>query len=127
MDINLNPQVGSVGKIATGPVKPREATPAADDVVLDESRALEARFSDAPEIRPDVVARARALPGVHAVITMEDMERALGRVRMPLSASPTKATAAITPYILSGTEVAFVGEAIAMAIASASGTAAPVS
>ena len=36
---------------------------------------------------------------------------------MPLSASPTKATAAITPYILSGTEVAFVGEAIAMAIA----------
>jgi carbon-monoxide dehydrogenase large subunit len=35
------------------------------------------------------VTRARALPGVHAVITMEDMERALGRVRMPLSASPT--------------------------------------
>ena len=63
------------------------------------------------------VSRARALPGVHAVITMEDMERALGRVRMPLSASPTKATAAITPYILSGSEVAFVGEAIAMAIA----------
>lgn len=61
MDINLNPQVGSVGKIATGPVKPRDATPAADDVVLDESRALEARFSDAPEVRPDVVARARAL------------------------------------------------------------------
>ena len=36
---------------------------------------------------------------------------------MPLSASPTKATAAITPYILSGTEVAFVGEAIAMVVA----------
>ena len=60
---------------------------------------------------------ARALPGVQAIITMEDLLAELGTVRMPLSASPTKATAAITPYILSGTEVAFVGEAIAMVVA----------
>jgi aerobic carbon-monoxide dehydrogenase large subunit len=60
---------------------------------------------------------ARALPGVHAVITMEDIEAHIGRVRMPLSASPTKAVMPITPYILSGREVAFVGEAIAMVVA----------
>ena len=63
------------------------------------------------------VSRARAVAGVHAVITMEDLERAIGGVRMPLSASPTKATAAITPYLLAGREVAFVGEAMAMVIA----------
>lgn len=63
------------------------------------------------------VSRARAVAGVHAVITMEDLERAIGSVRMPLSASPTKANAAITPYLLAGREVAFVGEAMAMVIA----------
>lgn len=60
---------------------------------------------------------ARRAAGVHAVITMEDIEAYLGVVRMPLSASPTKAMAPITPFILSGREVAFVGEAIALVVA----------
>jgi len=62
-------------------------------------------------------AAARDVPGVHAIITMQDLEQALGTVRMPLSASPTKATAAITPYLLAGREVAFAGEAMVMVVA----------
>lgn len=61
MDINLNPQVGAVARAATGQVRPREAAPPGNDVVLDESRALEARFEAAPDIRPEVVERARGL------------------------------------------------------------------
>jgi aerobic carbon-monoxide dehydrogenase large subunit len=63
------------------------------------------------------VSRAKALRGVHAIITMDDIHHFTGHKRMPLSASPTKATAPITPYLLSGYEVAFVGEAIAMVVA----------
>jgi len=63
------------------------------------------------------VAQARGLPGVHAVITMADLMKVTGLERMPLGASPTKATGPITPYILSGKEVAFVGEAMCMVVA----------
>ena len=63
------------------------------------------------------VALARGLPGVHAVITMSDLMKVTGLERMPLGASPTKATGPITPYILSGKEVAFVGEAMCMVVA----------
>ena len=66
--------------------------------------------------RMDVTA-ARAAPGVHAVLTMDDLIKVTGQERMPLGASPSKATGPITPYILSGKEVAFVGEAMAMVIA----------
>jgi carbon-monoxide dehydrogenase large subunit len=60
---------------------------------------------------------ARSLPGVHAVLGMDDLAPSLTSVRMPLGASPTKATTPITPYILSGREVAYVGEPIAMVLA----------
>jgi carbon-monoxide dehydrogenase large subunit len=60
---------------------------------------------------------AKDASGVVRIITMEDIEGYYGLVRMPLSASPTKATAQITPYVLAGCEVAFVGEAIAMVVA----------
>lgn len=63
------------------------------------------------------VAQARALPGVHAILTMADLLAVTGQERMPLGASPSKATGPITPYILSNTEVAFVGEAMALAVA----------
>jgi carbon-monoxide dehydrogenase large subunit len=77
---------------------------------------LRSSHAHARILRLDVT-KARALAGVHAIVTMEDLEAYLGTVRMPLSASPTKAVAPITPYILSGREVAFVGEAIAMVVA----------
>lgn len=60
---------------------------------------------------------ARATPGVYAVLTMTDLLKVTGVERMPLGASPNKATGPITPYILSNKEVAFVGEAIAMVVA----------
>lgn len=63
------------------------------------------------------VTEARATPGVVAVLTMRDLLAVTGVERMPLGASPTKATGPITPYILSNTEVAFVGEAIALVVA----------
>lgn len=63
------------------------------------------------------VSAARNLAGVHAVLCMDDLARGLSSPRMPLGASPTKATTPITPYVLSGLEVAFVGEAMAIAIA----------
>ena len=63
------------------------------------------------------VTRARQLEGVHAVVTMAELMKVTGQERMPLGASPTKATGPITPYILSGKEVAFVGEAMAMVVA----------
>ena len=63
------------------------------------------------------VEAARKLPGVHAVLTMDDLAPALTGARMPLGASPGKATAPITPYVLSGREVAFVGEVVAMVVA----------
>lgn len=60
---------------------------------------------------------ARAMPGVFAVLTMADLLKVTGIERMPLGASPTKATGPITPYILSNTEVAFAGESIAIVLA----------
>ena len=63
------------------------------------------------------VERARAMPGVHAVLTMADLIAVTGGERMPLGASPNKAAGPITPYILSNREVAFVGEAVAMVVA----------
>ncbi|MDB5595393.1 MAG: cdhA 1 [Hyphomicrobiales bacterium] len=68
-------------------------------------------------IRSIALDEARAMPGVHAVLTMADLIKVTGVERMPLGASPTKATGPITPYILSNTEVAFVGETIAMVVA----------
>ena len=62
-------------------------------------------------------ARARALPGVHAVLTMDDLASVLANPRMPLGASPNKAATPVTPYVLSGREVAYVGEAMALVVA----------
>lgn len=61
MDIKLNPHVETVAKVATGPARPREASARTDDVVLDQSRALEARLASTPDIRADVVERAKGL------------------------------------------------------------------
>ncbi len=63
------------------------------------------------------VAVARATPGVHAVLTMSDLLSVTGGERLPLGASPNKASGPITPYILANKEVAFVGEAMAIVLA----------
>jgi aerobic carbon-monoxide dehydrogenase large subunit len=77
---------------------------------------LRSAQAHAAVVRVDAAA-ARALPGIVAVLTMEDLAPVLPHQRMPLGAAPTKATTPVTPYVLSGREVAFVGEAVAMVVA----------
>ena len=60
---------------------------------------------------------ATRIPGVHAVLTLADIATVSTSRRMPLIASPTAASAPTTPFILADTEVAYVGELVAMVIA----------
>jgi hypothetical protein len=61
MEINLNPPVETAAKVVSGPVRPKEAAARTDDVVLDQSQALEARLAEAPEVRTEAVERGKAL------------------------------------------------------------------
>ena len=65
---------------------------------------------------------ARRVPGVLAVLTLDDIAPKLGKGasttrRMPLIASATASKAPTTPFILADTEVAYVGELIALVVA----------
>jgi carbon-monoxide dehydrogenase large subunit len=62
-------------------------------------------------------ARARMLPGVHAVYTLADLRPVLTADRLPLQFPSTVLPAAISPFILAGKEVSYVGEAIALVVA----------
>ncbi|HEY6630345.1 MAG TPA: xanthine dehydrogenase family protein molybdopterin-binding subunit [Rhizobiaceae bacterium] len=60
---------------------------------------------------------ARALDGVHAVLTLDDLMPMLTSGRMPLGASPVADRNSSTPFVLSNREVAYVGEPIALVVA----------
>lgn len=60
---------------------------------------------------------ARAMAGVHAVLTLPDLMPALNSGRMPLGASPIREENNSTPFVLSDKEVAYVGEPIALVVA----------
>ncbi|MCK9914305.1 xanthine dehydrogenase family protein molybdopterin-binding subunit [Microbacteriaceae bacterium K1510] len=60
---------------------------------------------------------ARAMPGVHAVLTAADLAPKLTAERMPLGASPTGGQSSSTPFVLANKEVAYVGEPIVMVVA----------
>jgi len=60
---------------------------------------------------------ARALPGVHAVLTLEDLAPRLAHPRMKLGASPSDERNTSTPFVLARGEVAYVGEPIALVVA----------
>ncbi len=64
-----------------------------------------------------VVEDARPIPGVHAILTLEDLLPMLTSGRMPLGASPTSEQNNSTPFVLSNKEVAYVGEPIALVVA----------
>ena len=66
--------------------------------------------------RIDVEA-ARAVEGVHAVLTLTDLMPMLTSGRMPLGASPTKGENSSTPFVLSDREVAYVGEPMVLVVA----------
>ena len=62
-------------------------------------------------------AAARAHPGVIAVLTAADLAAVLTKPRMPLGFRTSDLPDKITPFVLPATEVAFVGEAIAIVVA----------
>ena len=61
--------------------------------------------------------KARALPGVHAVYTLPDLRSILIADRLPLQFPSTELPHDISPFILAGKEVSYVGEAIALVVA----------
>jgi aerobic carbon-monoxide dehydrogenase large subunit len=60
---------------------------------------------------------ARKLDGVHAVYTLADLRPALTADRLPLQFPSNVLPPNISPYILAGKEVSFVGEAIVLVVA----------
>ncbi len=62
-------------------------------------------------------AAARKAPGVHAVLTFEDLRPLLTQDRLPLELRLEALPPNVTPYPLAKDEVVFVGEAIAVVIA----------
>jgi carbon-monoxide dehydrogenase large subunit len=60
---------------------------------------------------------ARALEGVVAVLTLDDLLPVLATPRMPQQVSPAGGPTIHTPFVLARDEVAFVGEAIALVVA----------
>lgn len=63
------------------------------------------------------VTAARALPGVHAVYTLDDLRPMLTADRLPLQFPSDVLPPNISPFILASKEVAYVGEAIALVVA----------
>jgi carbon-monoxide dehydrogenase large subunit len=92
----------------------------ADD--LNFAGMLEAAFVRSPHahalIRGIDVAAARAVPGVDAVFTLDDLMPLLTAARLPLQFRTAQLPPDITPLVLARDEVAFVGEAVAIVIAS---------
>ncbi len=90
-----------------------------DDVHLPDT--LEAAFVRSPTAHARLVsvdtAAARALPGVHAVLTYQDIRSLLTQDRLPLELRLDQVPPNITPYPLAKDEVVFAGEAIAVVIA----------
>ena len=60
---------------------------------------------------------ARSMPGVHAILTIEDLMPVLADARMPLGAGTSDQRNSSTPFVLAKGEVAYVGEAIALVVA----------
>src|SRR5262249_53215243 len=90
-----------------------------DDVPVRD--ALEAAFVRSAfahaRIKSVDVSAARAVPGVHAVLTYADIRPLLTQDRMPLELRVETLPPNITPYPLARDEVVFCGEAIAAVIA----------
>ena len=82
---------------------------------------LEAAFLRSPTahglIRSIDTSAARALPGVHAVYTLADLRPILTADRLPLQFPSSVLPPNISPFILAGKEVSYVGEAIALVVA----------
>ncbi len=60
---------------------------------------------------------ARAMPGVEAVLGLDDLMPVLTRPRMPLGFPTNTLPKDITPFVLSSKEVSFVGDPVALVLA----------
>ena len=82
---------------------------------------LEAAFLRSPVahglVRSIDANAARVLPGVHAVFTLADLRAVLTADRLPLQFPSNVLPPNISPFILAGKEVSYVGEAIALVVA----------
>ena len=91
-----------------------------DDIALPDT--LEAVFLRSPLahglVRHLDVAAARALPGVHAVLTCADLRPLLVSDRIPLAMPAAGIRFDVDPPVLAHDEVCYVGEPIALVIAS---------
>jgi aerobic carbon-monoxide dehydrogenase large subunit len=90
-----------------------------DDLKVD--GALHVAFARSSHAHARIVSihkeAARNYPGVVAVFSDHDLAIVLKRKRMPLGFTPEKLPADVTPWVLAGQEVCFVGEPIAMVVA----------
>jgi len=68
-------------------------------------------------IRSIDTAEAIAMPGVHAVLTLDDLRPLLTAARVPIGMPSSALNAEIDPYVLSNEEVCHVGEPIALVLA----------
>ncbi len=82
---------------------------------------LHAAFVRAPLAHAKIgridTARARALPGVHAVLTAADMPRRLRERRIPMLVPNPQLKSPMLPYCLAIDEVCYVGEPVAIVVA----------
>ncbi len=82
---------------------------------------LHAAFVRSPHghalIRTIDTAAARAMPGVAAVLTIDDLRKILVSDRLPLQFRAAKLPPDVTPFVLAREEVAYVGEAVAVVLA----------
>jgi carbon-monoxide dehydrogenase large subunit len=113
------PHIGRSTPRAEDPFLLRGAGRFVDD--LHPQGLLEAAFLRSPTahglIRAIDTSAARALPGVRAVYTLADLRPVLTADRLPLQFPSNVLPPDISPFILAGREVAYVGEAIAMVVA----------
>ena len=113
------PYIGRRTARAEDPALLRGAGRFVDD--LNPHGLLEAAFLRSPTahglIRSIDTGAARALPGVHAVYTLADLRGVLTADRLPLQFPSDVLPKDISPFILAGRELAYVGEAIAMVVA----------
>ena len=90
-----------------------------DDIQL--PGTLHAAFVRSPHAHAHMVSidatHALKLPGVHAVYTAKELESVLVKLRMPLGFPTTALPQNITPFVLCPKEVCFVGEAVAVVVA----------
>jgi carbon-monoxide dehydrogenase large subunit len=88
---------------------------------LDFPGTLHAAFVRSPHghalIRTIDAAAARAMPGVEAVLTIDDLRKILTSDRLPLQFRAAKLPPDVTPFVLAREEVAYVGEAVAVVLA----------